>query len=159
MALWLQDMYIWLGFSSDAAKLLIRDQGINSPERLRVLTDKNVFDNCNVVRKPGSKNANGMIDRGQQASVIAQENLKLAVFLFHHRWGCIIDWKVMGVCEDTMHLLAWQKRLENKYKEPNMLQEGGYGRNNEVHLWISYITLWCCKNTSCTYDWGDTYHD
>ena len=51
MALWLQDMYLWLGFSSDAVRLLIREQGLHSPERLRVLTDKNVNDICNVMRK------------------------------------------------------------------------------------------------------------
>ena len=71
--LWLQDMYIWLGFSPIAAKLLVRE----SPERLRVLINKNVDDICNVVRKPSGKNTNGMWNRGQQVSVIAQENLKL----------------------------------------------------------------------------------
>ena len=64
--------------------MLVREQGLNSPDRLRVLTDKNVDDICNVVRKPGSKNADGTPDRGQQVSVIAQENLKLAAFLFLH---------------------------------------------------------------------------
>ena len=66
--MWLHNMYIWLGFSPEAAKLLI--------------TDKNVYDICNVMRKLGSKNANGMHDRRQQVSVIAQENLKLVTFLY-----------------------------------------------------------------------------
>ena len=34
MALWLQDMYVRLGISPKAAKLLIREQGLESPERL-----------------------------------------------------------------------------------------------------------------------------
>ena len=34
MASKLQDMYIQLGFSPRAAKLLIREQGLDSPERL-----------------------------------------------------------------------------------------------------------------------------
>ena len=79
------------GHKIAAAILLIRGQGLDSHERLRVLTDKNVDDICNVMRKPGSKNVNGVPDRGQQVSVIAQENLKLAVFLFHHLWRCTID--------------------------------------------------------------------
>ena len=57
----------------------------------------NVNDICKVVRKLGSNNANGMPERGQQVSVIAQENLKLAPFLFHHRWRCTLDWVIMGV--------------------------------------------------------------
>ena len=92
MALWLHDMYLWLGFSPKAAKLLIREQG---PKR--VIPDKNVDNICNVIRTPGGKNDKGMANRGQQISVIAQENLKLAVILFHHRKRYTFDWKVMGV--------------------------------------------------------------
>ena len=74
MALKLQNMYVWLGFIPKAAKLLIREQGLDHPDRLRVLTNKNVDYICNVMRKPGSKNANGTPDRGHHVLVIAQEN-------------------------------------------------------------------------------------
>ena len=57
MALWLQDMYLWLGFSHKAAKLHIREQGLDSPERMSVFMDKNVNDIYNVMRKPNCKNA------------------------------------------------------------------------------------------------------
>ena len=69
-----------LRFSPEAVRLLIREQGLDIPERLRVLTNKNVNDICNFVRKLGGKNSNGTRNRRQQVSVIAQENLKLAVF-------------------------------------------------------------------------------
>ena len=72
---------MWLRFSSGAAKFLFIEQGLDSSERLRVLTDKNVDDICNVMRKPGSKNDDRTPIRGQQVSVIAQENLKLAYFI------------------------------------------------------------------------------
>ena len=52
-------MYFWLAISSDAARLLVREQGLDSPERLRVVTDKTVSDICHVTRKPDGKNANG----------------------------------------------------------------------------------------------------
>ena len=32
-ALWMQDMYIRLGFSPNAAKLLAKEKGLDSPER------------------------------------------------------------------------------------------------------------------------------
>ena len=101
--------------------MLVREQGLDSPERLRALTDKNVNDICNVVRKPGSKNADGTPNRGQQVSVIAQENLKLAVFMFHHWWSCTFDWEVMGVCEDIVCLSVGQKRLKDEYEDPDVL--------------------------------------
>ena len=77
--------------------MLVREQGVDSHERLSVFTYKNIDDICNVLRKPGGKNANWTPDRGQQVSVIAQENLKLAIFLFHHQWRCTFDWEVTGV--------------------------------------------------------------
>ena len=47
---------MWL--SLEVARLFVREQGLDSPERLRVCTDKKVDDICNVMRKQGGKNAN-----------------------------------------------------------------------------------------------------
>ena len=60
-------------------------------------------------------------NREQQVSVVAHENLMLAIFLFHHQWRCTFDWEVTVVCEYTVHLLAGQKRLEDKYKDQDVL--------------------------------------
>ena len=98
--------------------MLIKEHSL---EQLRVLTHKNVDDTYNVMRKPGGMDADGTSNRGQQVSVIAQENLKLAVFLFHHRWKCTFDRKVTGVHENTVCLLAGQKRLEDEYKDLDVL--------------------------------------
>ena len=65
----------------------------------------NVNNICNIVQKPGGKNANWIPNRGQQVSVIAHKNLKLAVFLFHHRWRLTLDWEITGVNEDTPNVL------------------------------------------------------
>ena len=81
---------------------------------LTVLTKKNVNDTCNFVRKPRDKNADRKSNREQQVSVIAQANLKLAVFIFPHRWRCTFAWEVTGVHEDTRHLQAGHMRLEDK---------------------------------------------
>ena len=62
MASKFQYMYIQLEFSPKAAKLLVREQELDSPYRLRVLTDKNVDDIYDVMRKLGSKNVDGMPD-------------------------------------------------------------------------------------------------
>ena len=118
---WLYDRYIRLGFSPKAAKLLVREQRLESPEILRIFTEKNVDDTCHVMRKPGGKNAVRTPNRGQQSSMIAQENLKLAVFLFHHRWRCTLDWEISGVHQDTVHLLAEKKKLKDEYKDPKVL--------------------------------------
>ena len=121
MAAWLKNMYIHLEFSLAEEKLLIKEQELDSPERLPVLTDKNVHDICNVVRKPGVKSADGIINTKQQISAIAQENLKVAAFLFYHKWRCNLDWKPTRVNEDTLHLMEGQKEFKDKNKVPNLL--------------------------------------
>ena len=110
-----------LGLSLNAAKLLIREQGLDSSEQLRVLINKNVDDICNVVRKPGNKNADGTPNRGQQVAVIAQENLTLAIFVFHHRWRCTLDLEVTGVHEDRELLLAGEKKCKDECKDSYVL--------------------------------------
>ena len=62
MASWLQDMYLWLDLVPKQPDCFVREQGLDSHDRLRLM-DKNVDDICNVVRKPGSKNANIMPNR------------------------------------------------------------------------------------------------
>ena len=59
--------------------------------------------------------------RGQLISVIAQENQKLAIFLFHHLWKCTLNLEVIGVNVETVHLQAGQNKLKDKHKDPNML--------------------------------------
>ena len=62
-----------------------------------------------------------MKGKGQQVSVIAQENLKLAVFLFHHRWRFTEDLEILGVNVDTVCLMTGQKKHEDDYEDPGML--------------------------------------
>ena len=73
------------------------------------------------MRKSGGKTANQMPNRWQQVSIIAKENLKLATNPFDQRWRHSYAWEVMVLCEDTVCLLAGQKRLEDNYKDPDVL--------------------------------------
>ena len=137
--------------------MLVREQGLDRPERLRVLINKNVDDICNFMRKQGSKNANGMLDRGQQVSVIAQENLKLAAFLFHHRWRCTLDWEIMGVDKSTVRLMADQKKLKDEHKYPGMLPKVNKsdGSDDGGHRRIPQIMLQCHMGISSIHNQED----
>ena len=59
-------MYAQLGFRNEAARVLFYGEHLDSPDRLRVLTSRNVDDICNVVRKSGIKSAAGLPNRGCQ---------------------------------------------------------------------------------------------
>ena len=107
----------WILFHSS----LITHQRTGSIHSNKALADKNINDICNVIRKPGRKKQNGMPDKGQQISVITQENLKLAAFSFHQIWRCTFDWEAMGVYDDNVCLLSEQMRYDDDYKDPFML--------------------------------------
>ena len=121
MALWFQDMYLQVRYSSEGSLLLIREQGLDSCERLRVLTHNNFVEICNFFRMTGDENANRTPNRGQQVSLIAKENLKLAVILFHYWWRCIFNCEVTGGCKDTVCMLAGQKKLKDECKDLDVL--------------------------------------
>ena len=132
MTLWLQDLYLRLRFSSDAARLFIREWGLDIPERLGILVDNSVDGICIVMRKSSSKNADGTPDRGQQISVIAQENLKLAVFLLHHWWRCNFDERFREYVK-TLYI-CWQDRIGSKISTRTQMcclrSTRQYGKNN-----------------------------
>ena len=70
-----------LGFSTQAASDIIREQGIDTLEELRVLDDKEVECLCKVVRKPGgTSNA-----AGTAVSLRAEVNLKMAVYYLKYQ--------------------------------------------------------------------------
>ena len=52
--------------------------------------------------------------RGRQVSVIVEENLKLAIFLFHHKCRCTSDWEISGVNEGTVCQMTGQKLIKDK---------------------------------------------
>ena len=86
-------------------------------------------------KKPGGKNAHGTPNRGHQVSIITQENLKLAAFLFHQRWRCTLDWEVTQMHEDTVHLLGWHKKLMDKFKDPrqiNLIWQGWWRPSKSI---------------------------
>ena len=60
----LKAMHVRLGFIHDAARVLVHKQGLDSPDRLRVLSNVSVDDICSIIRKSDGKNANSSPDRG-----------------------------------------------------------------------------------------------
>jgi hypothetical protein len=92
----MRGVFTRIGFTFEAASLLVGDQGINELKEIRRLTDSEAEDLCKVLRRPGGAIANTPAaiaagaaatrsNPGTQVSVVAQNNLKLlCYFLKHH---------------------------------------------------------------------------
>ena len=91
----MRQAFIRLGCSQQAAQAIVDDQGIDSIDELKILTDEEVENLCKVVRRPGGQVANPSAGQeGQQAEVPnrstatplrAESNVKLASHMLKHR--------------------------------------------------------------------------
>ena len=88
-----------------------------------------------------------MPERGQQISIIAQENLMIAAYLFHHRWKCSFDWEVTGVEEDTM------PKVDKAFKGGMMEATEEYLRS--CHSVIRASLVYIIRKTVIVQTYGD----
>ncbi len=83
-----------LGFTADAAQAITINQGIDSLDGLRELTDTEVENLCKVIRKPSgivlsnTNSPNFAPNQGQQVFFRAEIISKLTCFYIHHTSSC-----------------------------------------------------------------------
>ena len=89
----LRQALVRLGFTNEAATYITTDQGIDSLEQLRYLTDEECTNLCKVTRRPGGTIDNPEADDagpalipnpGTQVSLRAENNLKLAAYMLRY---------------------------------------------------------------------------
>ena len=61
---------------------LVSDQGKDSPWTLASLSDEDITAICNMIQRSCSLVSEKKLDRGNQISILAAKNLKLAAFMF-----------------------------------------------------------------------------
>ena len=86
----MNDMYVRLGFTQEAAQQLSGAQGMDDLVELSLLTDSEVDALCKLVRNPGGMRAAvgrqpAQPDRGLAISMVAITNLKLACYYVRHQ--------------------------------------------------------------------------
>jgi hypothetical protein len=89
-----QMVFTCLGCSLVAARAIVEEQGINSIDELKILTDTEIENLCKVVHHPGGQvvnpNAaeagqqNQLPNGGESISLQAKLNIKLAAYYVHH---------------------------------------------------------------------------
>ena len=78
----MQMIFIRLSFSQPVAQKLLEDQWIDSPKTLASLSTEDISAIYDVIRRFGGLVNKRTPDRGDQTSVLATSNLKLAMFIF-----------------------------------------------------------------------------
>lgn len=87
----MRQMYVRLGFSNAAANIIVDSHNLTDMDVLRRFTDDEVSSLCTILKKPGGRivdpdDPNVFItDPGTPVSILAEKNLKLAVYFIKHR--------------------------------------------------------------------------
>ena len=87
----MRQMFVRVGFSDPAATIMVDSHGLIDVDILRRFDDNEVTTLCTILKKPGGRipdpnNAGAFItDPGTPVSIMAEKNLKLAVYYIKHR--------------------------------------------------------------------------
>ena len=112
-----------VAFTADASTALVDEQGLNSLGELRMLTDDDCNNICKIIKRPGGtiQNANGdnVANPGHSVSLVAEKNLKLAVFYLKHKERCSEPVIFADVTLASVRNLKSLYDLEQAYKAPD----------------------------------------
>jgi hypothetical protein len=101
-----------LGFSQGAATALFEDQGIQTLEHLRELTDTLVDETCRAIQKPGGD------EKGHQIPIISRQRLKLLAYWARHLHRTSHEAEDLHTMTwDNINYLIDQKTLEENAKD------------------------------------------
>ena len=101
-----------LRFTNDAAKAIV-NQGYDSLDELKLMTDPDVSNLCKIIRKPGGTG------NGDQVSLVAENYLKLACYYIRHREDRVQrSVTVSGLTLDQIKDLRELRTQELSYVKP-----------------------------------------
>ena len=108
-----------IGFSAETSLVITDAQGIDFMEELDILTDGEIDNICNVIRRPGGINPiTNVAGLGIQVSLRAKGNLKLASFLLKHKLRNGNVAVTTDITLDNVRLLRELKESEREHKDP-----------------------------------------
>ena len=112
-----------LSFTQAASTALSDEQGLNSLAEVRMLTNDDCSNICKILKRPGGtiQNAAGqdIANPGYNVSLVAEKNLKLAVFYLKHKQRCSEDVAFADVTLANVRQLKPLYDLEQGYKQPD----------------------------------------
>ncbi|KAI2511159.1 hypothetical protein MHU86_3294 [Fragilaria crotonensis] len=113
-----------IGFSEGAAQAIVEDQGIDSLDEIRMMSDAEVVSLCKIVRRPGgtipaaAAGAAAVQNPGVPVNQRAEGHLKLLSFFLRHRARVSRIVTAADVTLETIRSVRDLREFESTYKAP-----------------------------------------
>jgi hypothetical protein len=114
-----------IGLSAAASQVIVDEQGLDSLNEIRLLTDDEIESLCKVVRRPGGTipgpNAGDapVNNPGTPINLRAENHLKLLAFFLRHQERVSSTTQVADITLDAIRALRELRDFESTYKAPD----------------------------------------
>ena len=109
-----KEMFLRLGFSQAVVLKLVDDPGIDSPQTLASFFDEDIIAICVMIYRPGGLVSEKTPDTGNQISVLAMRNLKLAAFMLNTMEHCSNGYRIQDINSTSVLYYQYQWELEQE---------------------------------------------
>ncbi|KAI2506147.1 hypothetical protein MHU86_8282 [Fragilaria crotonensis] len=115
-----------IGFSEAAAQAIVEDQGIDSLDEIKLMTDIEIESLCNIVRRPGgtipaiggAPGAAAIQNPGVSVNQRAEGHLKLLSFYLRHQARVSRTVTAADITLETIRSVRDLREFESTYKAP-----------------------------------------
>jgi hypothetical protein len=118
-------MFNRIGFTLAASQVIVDDQGMDTLEEIRLLSDDVIENLCKVIRRPGgtipgpNPGAAPVNNPGTPVSLRAENHLKLLAFFLRHQVRVSRVTVPANITLDTIREFRQLRDVESTYKTPD----------------------------------------
>ena len=119
----MRTMYARIGFTAAAAQVIVDEQGLDSLDEVKLLTDDEIESLCKVIRRPGGSipgaaGAAPVANHGTPDNLRAENHLKLLAFYLRHQDRISRQVEVANITLDTIRAIRELREFESSYSTP-----------------------------------------
>ena len=118
-------MFVRIGFTNTASQVIINEQGLDSLDEIKLLTDDEIESLCKVIRRPGgtipgpNPGDAPVNNPGTPVNLRAENHLKLLAFFLRHQERVGRVPVAANITLDTIRSLRELRDFELSYKPPD----------------------------------------
>lgn len=121
----MRTMFNRIGFTVAASQVIVDEQGMDSLDEIRLLTDDEIENLCKVIRRPGgtipgpNPGDPPVNNPGTPVNLCAENHLKLLAFYLRHQERVSRVVNVANITLETIRTLRELRDFESTYKAPD----------------------------------------